>query len=179
MQQIPKKPTNKPNLDKQEPPENRRKLLRFFISPKLQLRYGTYFSAVALSVVAIWGGLAGYFMMNVMKFDPKLARTMTLTEYVNANIKSHQWIFIAAFCVSGILFLALSMVLTERIGGPMRALLKHIEALDRGDFTFKTKLRKSDELKPLMHALNSLSDSLRDRQERAEPVQQLPRSGTD
>lgn len=144
-------------------PQSKRKLTRFFASPKMQLHYGTYFTLVASGVLVIWGAMSVYFMMAILKFDGKAAEGMTLTEYLMANLKANQWMFVGAFLFSAILFLGLSMILTERIVGPVQALLKHIDALDQGRYDYKTHLRKSDELKPLMKALNGLSDSLHDR----------------
>jgi nitrogen fixation/metabolism regulation signal transduction histidine kinase len=141
-------------------PQSRRKLTRFFASPKMQLRYGTYFTVVASCVLVIWGAMSVYFMMAILRFDPKIADGMSLTQYLTANLEANQWVFGGALALSAVLFLCLSMVLTERIVGPVKALLKHIDALDRGHYDFKTHLRKTDELKPLMVALNQLSDSL-------------------
>ncbi len=148
---------------KKDKPADRRQFKRFFVSPKFQLQYGTYYWAVAMTVLSIWTVLAVYFMMALMTFDPRVAHDMSLPEYLKVNIKAHQWLFAGGFAASSFLFLTLAVVFTERIVGPMRALLRHIEALEAGNYEHKTNLRKGDELKPMMTALNKLSDTLKER----------------
>lgn len=165
-------------MDQQNPKSpDRRRLSRFFLSPKTQLRYGTWFWATAMSILTIWCGTGIYFMWTILTFDPNLAKKMSVVEYLAANFKQNQWLIAGAFVLSSVLFVALAVVLTERIVGPLRALLRHIDALDKGNYEFKTVLRKSDELKPLMEALNGLSDTLKARHGSSTP-EELPKTGS-
>jgi HAMP domain-containing protein len=142
-------------------PINRRRFYRFLLSPRMQLKYGAYYSAIAGAVLLIWGGMAVFFMLELVRFSQKTAPGQTLVEYLTALLKMHEWMFATGFLVSAALFMSLAIVLTERIVGPTRALARHIDALKAGKYDVKTSLRKNDELKPLMIALNELSDTLK------------------
>jgi nitrogen fixation/metabolism regulation signal transduction histidine kinase len=141
-------------------PVNRRRFYRVLLSPRFQLKFGAYFTAVAAAIMGMWGGLALYFMMAVISFNSKTAKGMPLGAYVTELLQQHAALLLGAFFVTTFLFLCLGVILTERIAGPSRALLRHIEALKEGRFEHKTTLRKNDELKHLGTALNELSEAL-------------------
>jgi signal transduction histidine kinase len=55
------------------------------------------------------------------------------------------------------------VLITHRIFGPRVPILRMIENLKAGQYGEKKNLRKTDEMKDVMDALNSLSETLKER----------------
>jgi hypothetical protein len=151
-----------------EKAKNRRRAYRLLLAPKFQLKYGAYFMTLALSSLLCSILVSVYFCLKVIMFaqqnPPAQDVLMSFVEF----LKQHYLLASGSLAFMSLFYLGLAMLFTKRIVGPIRALTIHIDALKQGKYDFKTTLRKDDELRPLMVALNELSDSLKDRNTRAE-----------
>jgi signal transduction histidine kinase len=144
--------------------KNKRRAYRIlFLNPRFQLKYSLFYAAVATGGLAIVAALSIFFLVNLISnaatSDPGVSMLNLLV--VTAH-EYYPFIGLLSFClVACLIFFA--YVLSKNIVGPMAVLNRHIEELRKGNYDHKTVLRNSDELKPLMHALNALSEALKER----------------
>ena len=65
-----------------------------------------------------------------------------------------------AIFITGTITIAMVLIFSHRIAGPLFRVEKNMEEVAKGDLTVKTKLRDSDELEMLARTLNLLTERL-------------------
>jgi sensor histidine kinase YesM len=138
-----------------------RKWTNFIIAPDRQFR---------LTVIA--GGIGLVFFFGFFAFQIWLFSTliMSLVPFIPPGTglegmiqNSIQWSWIV-FGVVGVCFLAVCsgavIIVSHRIYGPIVAIRKHLAAVVRGEFDYRTHLRKNDEFQDVARDLNDLSEAL-------------------
>lgn len=142
---------------------NRRRFFRLFVNPKYQLKYGLYYATIALLSLISWNALTVFFLVELVNTSSQSAPGVSIGQNLIDTILNNRWIFLLGMTLIAMMFMGIAVALSKNVVGPMRALLRHIEALKEGNYEHKTVLRKTDELKSMMTALNELSDVLKAR----------------
>lgn len=140
--------------------EKARRIL--FIERKFQKR----FIAGVIGVVLVGTLLTGGFMY--LFGDYQISR---MYSSAHMDVKT-SWqvfrsaVFIACFVsMSMVALLAVLLTLREsnRIGGPLYRFRENLKTIAEGDLTLHTQLREIDELKPLVGAMNEMTEALCER----------------
>jgi HAMP domain-containing protein len=142
---------------------NRRRTFLLLLSPRFQMKYGLYYAGIAVTSLLTLNVLAAFLLVQLIDYSGSAKMSAGITEILFTTLKANAP-FVALGCgILGLLYLCFAIFLTRNVVGPSRALLRHIDALKTGQYTHKTTLRKNDELKEIMTALNELSDVLQER----------------
>jgi methyl-accepting chemotaxis protein len=139
----------------------KRRLSNFLLQPILQTRIGAYcillsflFAGVIAAIVYVHLGKLFGFIIE-MTDAPEEVQTIILS-YLS-SIQTWVYLTLGAY----ILFvLALSIWYTHRLVGPMVAFKRHFEALQQGNFTHRTNLRKNDAFHEAATELNKATEML-------------------
>ena len=144
-----------------EPIKNRRRAYRiFFLNPKFQLRYSFFYAGIALSTLAISSFLSIFFLVNLVSQSYEGDPGVGILSYIWSTIIMN-WQTITLLTVGYVsAFFLFAFVLSKNIVGPISVIVRHIDELKKGNYEHRIRLRKSDELKPLMVALNELAENL-------------------
>jgi methyl-accepting chemotaxis protein len=138
----------------------RRYLSRLLFKPKLQLKYGLFFMAVGVPCMIALNLLTVLILVKVVTLAGHTNPGTDISKLIITLITENGALLFAWVMTVAMGFLAVAVLLTQRIVGPLHALLKHVEEIKNGNFEYQTHLRKKDELKPLMDALNQLGPHL-------------------
>lgn len=147
----------------------KRKLSNLLLKPLLQAKIGIYFIlisiAFALTLVA----------MVYFQFADLFAAVLELTdapdevhEIMNSywlSIQSWIYVMLALYILATIV---ISIWYTHRFVGPAVAIHKHLQAIAKNDFEFRTYLRRGDAFEELADALNQASEALEQRRGQSE-----------
>ncbi len=138
-----------------------RKIKNFAIAPDKQFRLAFILICAGLFVFLAFFGFELWLLSSVISNLTPLAPP---DSELHALVAQSIWWSWAAFALISIIFSLLvllgTLVISHRFFGPVFALRKHIEALLKGEYSHRTHLRKSDELKELAADLNQLSEKL-------------------
>lgn len=140
---------------------SRRKMTNFLLMPVIQIKLGVYLIAAAGLL------LVGLFSTVYFKMKDLAQIIIDLTdveEEVIELITSHlhgmiMWMLLIAV-VYVIVSLAVSVVYTHRLVGPIYAFIRHVRSLKEGNYSERTHLRKGDAFADLALELNELSEEL-------------------
>jgi signal transduction histidine kinase len=113
--------------------------------------------------------MTAYASMELLNFTRNEPQGEDVIKIFSNFFKHYSWQVAVAFVLIATFYVMLAVVFTKHIVGPVQILAKHIEALKIGNYGHKTILRKGDDLRPLMIALNDLSDSLTKRHSQEDP----------
>jgi len=119
------------------------------IAPRFQLKLiGTFFSLACVCALL----LAVLLHSSIQELEPHLgerssALVVLLDELLLKNL-------LIAFAALGPLMLAVGVMLTHRIAGPVYRMERHLEAIARGENPGDCRIRKNDEFQELCARLN-------------------------
>jgi methyl-accepting chemotaxis protein len=139
----------------------KRRLSNFLLQPIIQTRIGAYciglsflFAGVIAAIVYVHLGKLFGFIIE-MTDAPEEVQTIIMS-YLS-SIQTWVYLTLAAY----ILFVfAISIWYTHRLVGPMVAFKRHFEALQQGNFTHRTNLRKNDAFHEAANELNKATEML-------------------
>lgn len=135
----------------------RRKLRSFWIRPAMQIRFFLHAIGIASLSLGLGVGVAIIRMSALQGAaveDPHL--TAVHAQSLSAVIVSVS----AAMAIFGALILAITAIYAHRVAGPMVPLERALDAMIAGDYSFRVRLRKSDEFQDLAKKINQLAESL-------------------
>jgi signal transduction histidine kinase len=139
--------------------ENRR-IQNIFVRPYSQLKL-TVAPIIGLAMIL---GLIIFVMQNFSQYLETLRSTNQIDTQTIILITSHLYYYLKLTAgIAGVLLvivLAISLMLTHRIFGPMVQINRHVEKLIKGDYTSRIQLRNYDEFRELADGLNALADDL-------------------
>jgi signal transduction histidine kinase len=147
----------------------RRRLYRLFLQPRFQLRYGAYFMTIAISSLVCSSIITVYITLKLLSFTQQSPAADDIFKILRGFVSHNPIPVIGSFVLMAIFYFFLAVIFTKRIVGPVQVLVNHVNALKNGNYTHKTTLRRDDDLKSLMLALNELSDSLHHKHTHKEP----------
>ncbi len=139
----------------------KRRLSNFLLQPLLQTRIGAY--CILLSFL-LAGMIAAIIYVHLGKLFGFIIEMTDAPEEVQTIILSYlssiqTWVYLTLGAY--ILFvLAISIWYTHRLVGPMVAFKRHFEALQNGNFTHRTNLRKNDAFHEAANELNKATEML-------------------
>jgi methyl-accepting chemotaxis protein len=110
----------------------KRRLSNFLLQPIIQTRIGAYCILLSFVFAGVTAGIVSSIQTWVY---------LTLGAYV-------------------LIVLAISIWYTHRLVGPMVAFKRHFEALQQGNFTHRTNLRKNDAFHEAANELNKATEML-------------------
>ena len=146
--------------------KNRRQIKNFVVKPRYQLKFVTWFVTGGFVTMVVTVGLMNY---RLQQIDHLLNSDGAMS--VAGHIPIYDALTdITSFALAGfVLFVVyacyLAILINHRVGGPMIALIAHIDEIRNGNYDYQRKLRKKDELKPVHEALMNLSRSLKQKNE--------------
>ncbi len=139
----------------------KRRLSNFLLQPLLQTRIGAYcilLSFVFAGIIAmiVYVNLGQLFAFIIEMTDaPDEVQTI-----INSYLSSIQtWIYLTLGAYIAMV-LAVSVWYTHRLVGPMVAFKRHFEALEQGNFTHRTNLRKNDAFHEAANVLNAVTEAM-------------------
>lgn len=144
-------------MDKNDP--RRRPILGLFNDKQKQITYALSNVFVTLFVVLIINTI------SLVKFSQIEDLCKGSGGVFNSNAVSEHLGFmiigsLGAILIAGFVCFAFVIVLTHRFFGPMVAVHRHLNELERGNYSSRIQLRKNDELKDLADHLNNLAATL-------------------
>ncbi len=142
----------------------KRKLSNFLIRPLVQTKLGIYCITVSLAFGVFLSFVIYVNMARFIDYTMHLTRAeATIESMLRQNLASIQffiYLIVACYVAS---MVVLSIWYTHRLVGPIVAFEKHIDALQNGDFTHRTYLRKGDTFHDTAELLNQATESLEER----------------
>lgn len=139
----------------------KRRLSNFLLQPSLQTRMGAYcivlsflFSILIALIVYFHLGKLFQFIIELTE-APEEVQTIILS-YLSSI---QTWVYLS-LCAYVVLILLISVLFTHKMVGPTVAFRRHCEALQEGDFQFRTNLRKGDAFVEIAELLNATSERL-------------------
>ncbi len=139
----------------------KRQLSNFLLKPLLQTKIGLYCIILSLLFTAIIAGLLYVNLAQIFRLIVEMTEAPEEVQTILWNQLSslQAWVYLSL----GIYILAvvtLSIWYTHKLVGPVVAFTRHFEALERGDFTARTILRKHDAFHDAAAALNKATETL-------------------
>ena len=142
----------------------KRQLSNFLLQPLLQTKIGLYCIGLSLAFCATLASILYVNLSHLYQFIIDMTDAPDEVETIIFNYLSNlqNWIYL---CVSAYILLVVSVSIwyTHRLVGPMVAFKRHFEALDEGDFSHRTILRKGDAFHEAANTLNKATASLEKR----------------
>lgn len=140
-------------------PKFRRK--QYLVERGLQLRF-TRFVVGFVFIACLVTGLT-IFYTTFMMLGERLADVYPQGRLVTIFRSVHIVFFINMLVVLPFIFYG-SIVFSHRIAGPLPKIYQAIRNIGQGDFDIKLTLRKHDELRELVDAINETAKKLKDRE---------------
>lgn len=131
----------------------------YFIAARFQVRYVLYI-LLFLYLGAVIAGYTVYFS-TWTTLGEKLASVYPRGRLMFIFKQSNMTLFVRLLLVSP-LFIAIGVVLSHRIAGPIYHIGKYVESLMRGDYSHSLTLRKNDEFKSLALTMTHLCKKLKE-----------------
>lgn len=150
-----------------KPPAHRRKLANAVWQPFLQFKLLMYMLGSTALVAVLLGAFLYVAFSDLIAV---MASSSDSTSYYGEMIEIqlvHLFRYCGALFVLYILLLAaVCVAYTHRLIGPLRPFTRHVEALNRGDYSSRVRLRKTDLQLYSEYAakLNELATKLEDRE---------------
>ncbi len=140
---------------------NKRKLKNFFVKPKFQLKYTYYQVAAGFS---FFGTTVFLINRKLMEIDVVLQNNVVIDALIQQQLHNiytdiTKITLIGFACYVAFTFVY-AMLLTHRVSGPMISIVTFIDELKKGNYGFKRKLRRADELVPISESLHELAQLL-------------------
>ncbi len=142
----------------------KRQLSNFLLQPLLQTKIGLYCIGLSLVFGACVVSILYVNLSQLYSFIIALTDAPEEVETIILNYLSslQNWIYLSIGTYIGTV-VAVSIWYTHRLVGPMVAFKRHFEALDAGDFSHRTVLRKGDAFHEAANTLNQATVSLENR----------------
>ncbi len=139
----------------------KRRLSNLLLQPLLQTQIGLYCIALSLIFaffigVILYQNLGNLFDVFFTLSDGKVTLQAVVSAYLQ-NIQAWVYLCFGAYVVSTI---AISVLYTHRLIGPTVAFRRHLDAIEAGDYTYRTVLRKGDAFQEVATRLNEVSEFL-------------------
>jgi hypothetical protein len=139
----------------------KRRLSNFLLQPILQTRIGAYcillsFVFAGLIAAIVYVHLGKLFGFIIEMTDAPFEVETIIFSYL-ASIQTWIYLTLAAYML---IVMAISIWYTHRLVGPMVAFKRHFEALQQGNYSHRTNLRKSDAFHEAAMELNKASEIL-------------------
>jgi methyl-accepting chemotaxis protein len=127
---------------------------RYIIKPGLQMRY-TGVILLSLFLVSMVVGWTVYFTIWKQISDPALTNDQLIDIFVRGNE-----ILFWKMIVAVVFICFVSIFVSHKIAGPVYRFEESARTIANGDFSYRIKLRKGDELHDLAIAFNRMTESL-------------------
>jgi methyl-accepting chemotaxis protein len=141
----------------------RRKLVNYLLNPSIQLKFGLY--AIGLAIIFL-AAISTLFYFHFAKLYTVILELTDLRDEMSTLIHNYlleasRWTFVIVllYIALNILF---SILLSHRLVGPTIAFRRHIQALIKGNYTSRIRLRKHDAFAEVAADLNKLAEVLHD-----------------
>lgn len=139
----------------------RRRAINFLLEPTLQLKLPLYLlliTAVFLSLQALngWMAFSGIYAPILRESGASEA----LYEVIRAQ--THDFLIASASIGAGyvLVVIGVSVAYAHRMVGPTLPIRRHVNAMRRGDFSSRARLRQGDAFATLADDLNALAEEL-------------------
>ncbi len=136
----------------------KRRLSNLLLQPMVQTKIGLYcilttFLFALIMAVIIYDNLGGIFNLVFQLASGKDEVQVAVANHLS-NIQSWLYVCLVAYVVATI---GVSIVYTHRLVGPTVAFRNHLDAIERGDYSHRTSLRKNDAFQEVAVRLNEVS----------------------
>ena len=139
----------------------KRKLSNYLLKPLQKSKIGMYFiilsSLFSLSIGWIIYQNFSDLFYTILELTDASKEIQDILERYWTSVQSWIWLVV-------IIYLSLTVVLsiwyTHRFVGPTVAFLRHLEEINKGNYVFRTVLRRGDAFEELAKALNQASAAL-------------------
>ncbi len=143
----------------------KRRLSNLLLQPLLQTQIGLYCIALSLIFTALIGivlyqNLGSLYDVFFTLTDGKVKLHAVVTAYLQ-NIQAWVLLCLGAYILSTI---GISVLYTHRLVGPTVAFRRHLDAIEAGDYSYRTILRKGDAFQEVATRLNEVSEFMEQRQ---------------
>ncbi|UCD55796.1 MAG: HAMP domain-containing protein [Candidatus Omnitrophota bacterium] len=132
--------------------------IRFITKNPLQLKYLALILASIMLPLLIIGGCLYYLIFQIM------AEQLAIPESIAYNLipvveKINFLLIIGMPPIVSLLFIW-GVILSHRLIGPLARLQKDLKKISDGDYSIRLKVRKNDDLRFLVDAINKIIDKL-------------------
>lgn len=146
--------------------KEKRTARNLWVRPKSQLKFLMILSGGFL----ILAGLIGFVMVSFSDYLALLQTTNQIDTQTVILITSHLYFYLkmamGLAAIFSVLGLAIGIMLTHRIFGPMVPIRHQLAKMIEGDYSGRIHLRTSDEFKEVANDINTLTDRLKQAQAR-------------
>lgn len=143
----------------------RRKVKNYISSTRLKINYHLRLGIIAFlfitPLILYFSSIAKEMLLQISfltQADPVAASQLT------SDVQHLMIMFSLAFFIFFCLSLAIILLLEQRVGGPTVAVLKMIDEIKNGNYSYRRKLRKRDELDIIMDSLVDLQTVLQEKE---------------
>lgn len=139
----------------------KRSIKNWLLQPFIQVKLGVYSTLLALGLS---GSLAAIVYLQLNQFIFAIIELTDIEDEVRVLLgeawdRTRLWITILLVCFV-VANIVISIIATHQLVGPTVAFRRHIQELAKGNYKFKTVLRKNDAFREVGDDLNNLSDAL-------------------
>ena len=138
--------------------EQRRKLSNYFLAANNTSSNILGIFALFMIIVSL---LLSYCIYLFTEFSISLSSMPGISSSVVLNLQTSlkyiNIIFIITFASIVVFTMAYILIFAQRVGGPMISICKVIDQMKQGNYNIERKLRKNDELEPIMIKLHELA----------------------
>ncbi len=148
----------------------KRRLSNLLLQPLLQTQIGLYCICLSLIFTALIGiilyqNLGSLYDVFFTLSDGKLKLHAVVSAYLQ-NIQAWVFLCLGAYIASTI---GISVLYTHRLVGPTVAFRRHLDAIEAGDYSYRTVLRKGDAFQEDATRLNEVSEFMEQRHPKLKP----------
>lgn len=141
--------------------DNRRSVKNMLVNPGFQLKYGMYFMGFGLVVFLAIFTFVFFTMAQMITSLGSISDIgAEMQDMLNKALISAGMVLGLLILAFALVAVAMGVVLTHRIVGPMIPIRRHIQALVRGTYDSRCHLRDKDELQEIAGDLNDLAMEL-------------------
>ena len=135
--------------------------IRFITNNKLQLKFLALILLSIMIPLFVVGGCLYYFIFQIM------AEQLAIPESIARNLIPvlHKINFLLLVSLPPVIILifVVAALLTHRVTGPLWRLENDLKKISEGDYSVRLKIRKDDDLRPVVDIINKIIDRLEGR----------------
>ena len=139
----------------------RRKLVNYLLQPLIQVKLGVYSVILSLVFASLVVAILYRMTMDSLEILGDFVKDERTIDYIFTQyFGGVAWLLFLIFVFYVLSNLAISIVVTHRLVGPVVAFRRHIASLEAGDYSKRVRLRRGDAFGELAEDLNRLTMKL-------------------
>ena len=133
----------------------------YFIKSRLQIRYLRLILVAIILPVFLFSACLYYLVFYLMA--EQLGIPESIAYNITPVIKKINLILLFGVPIISAVILFWGLLISHRIAGPLYRLEKELDRISKGDFSLRLKIRRNDELGPIVKGINKILDEVQEK----------------